>query len=65
EHLAAFRKLMSKPYVTGQDLIREGMKPGKDFKDVLAYAHKLRLSGISRQTALKQVRSYAHERGML
>ena len=65
EHLAAFHKLMSKPYVTGQDLIREGMKPGKDFKDVLAYAHKLRLSGISRQTALKQVRSYAHEHGML
>lgn len=65
DHLTAFRNLLSKPYVTGEDLIQEGLKPGKDFKELLAYAHKLRLSGVSRQTALKQVRSYAHEHGMI
>ena len=42
-----------------QDLIEAGLKPSKDFSDYLDYAHKLRLAGVDKDSALKQTLSYA------
>lgn len=50
-----FNKTMSKPFVRGQDLIEAGLTPGKNFSVLLAHAHKLRLAGVDKATALKQV----------
>ena len=58
ERLNIYRETMSKPYVTGKDLIEAGLEPGERFSVLLDYAHKLRLAGIEKSTALKQVLSY-------
>ena len=53
---------MAKPYVTGRDLSEAGLEPGEYFADILAYAHKLRLAGIEKESALKQTLSYARKK---
>ena len=63
ERLAIYREYMSRPYVMGQDLIDAGLKPSKDFSDYLDYAHKLRLAGIEKESALRQTLAYARKRG--
>ena len=59
ERLEIYKEYMSRPHVTGKDLIDAGLSPGEDFKEILAYAHKLRLAGIPKDETLKQVLSYA------
>ena len=59
ERLEIYREYMARPYVMGQDLIDAGLKPGKDFSDYLDYAHKLRLAGVEKESALKQTLSFA------
>ena len=61
ERLAIFRETMSRPYVMGRDLIDAGLSPGRDFAEILAYAHKLRLAGIPKDSALKQTLAYARK----
>ena len=52
---------MSRPYVMGADLVAAGLKPGKDFHQLLEYAHKLRLAGVGKEAALKQVLAQARK----
>ena len=52
--LSTFREYMSRPYVTGNDLIAAGCKEGTELGERLNYAVKLRLAGIDKVTALKQ-----------
>lgn len=59
ERYKVFTEVMSKPYVMGRDLIGAGLEPGAYFTEVLEYAHKLRLAGISKENQLKQAVSYA------
>ena len=59
ERLQKYREMMARPYVTGKDLIDAGLTPDESFSDILAYAHKLRLAGIDRESALKQTLAYA------
>ena len=61
ERLKIYREYMSRPYVTGQDLIDAGIKPSKSFSDYLDYAHKLRLAGIEKESALRQTIAYARK----
>ena len=62
ERVAIYREYMSRPYVMGQDLIESGLKPCKEFSDYLSYAHKLRLAGVEKASALKQTLSYARKK---
>jgi len=59
ERLSVYREYMSRDYVSGKDLIDAGVKPSATFKDILAFAHKLRLSGIDKKQALKETISYS------
>ncbi len=59
ERLAMYREYMSRPCVMGHDLMANGLEPGEDFSEILAYAHKLRLAGIPKEEALKQTLRYA------
>jgi len=59
QRLALFRELMSRPYVMGRDLIEAGLTPGEDFSLILEHAHKLRLAGVEKDIALRQVLGYA------
>ena len=61
DRLKAYEETMAKPYVMGRDLIEAGFEPGDDFGEILAYAHKLRLAGIDKEPALKQVLAYARK----
>ncbi len=61
EKLDIFEKTMSLPHVQGRDLIEAGLKPDKSFSEILEYAHKLRLAGVSKENALKQTLSYARK----
>jgi len=53
-----FLEIMSKDYVKGDDLIAAGLKPDNDFKQILEFAHKLRLAGVNKEDALKQCLNY-------
>lgn len=59
ERLATYREYMARPFVMGQDLIDAGLKPDKRFSEYLEYAHKLRLAGVEKESALKQTLSLA------
>lgn len=59
ERLNIYNEYMSRDYVVGKDLIDNGLIPNEHFKDILLYAHNLRLSGVDKESALKQTLSYA------
>lgn len=61
ERLDEYNRCMAKPYVKGEDLIAAGLKSGRDFSEILAYTHKLRLSGVTKEAALRQAIAYAKE----
>ena len=64
KRLEVFEEYMSRPHVTGQDLIDAGIKPGRNFSQILAYAHKLRLAGVMKETALSCVLGYVQEKNL-
>lgn len=57
--LEIYNNYMQRPYVMGRDLSDAGIPPGEYYREILEYAHKLRLAGIEKDSALKQVISYA------
>jgi len=59
--LEIFNEYMARPFVSGDDLIAAGLKPDGHFKEILDYAHKLRLAGIPKETALVQTLKYAEK----
>ena len=59
--LAHFREVMAKPYVMGRDLVEAGLTPGRDFTQLLELAHKLRLAGVEKEPALKQILAEARK----
>ncbi len=61
ERLRMFREIMSRPHVTGKDLIDNGVKEGEDFSKILAYATTLRLAGVDKDSSLKQTLGYARK----
>lgn len=61
ERLEIYRNYMARPFVMGKDLIEAGLKPSKNFSEILDYAHKLRLAGVEKENALKQTLSYARK----
>ncbi len=63
ERLAVYREYMSRPYVTGRDLIEAGISPSEKFSDLLRYAHKLRLAGVEKESALRRTLAYAGKDG--
>ena len=61
EMLALYKERMSQPYVMGRDLVEAGLKPGPRFTEALAYAHKMRLAGLSKEEQLRQALGILHE----
>lgn len=59
ERLQIYRDYMSRPYVRGCDLVEAGLKSGVELGEVLSLAHKLRLAGIDKESALRQCISFA------
>ena len=59
--LQSFKELMEKPYVRGEDLIEAGLEPDRLFSEILAHAHKLRLAGVEKESALKQTLGFARQ----
>ncbi len=59
QRLEIYQKTMEQPYVMGRDLIEAGLQPNAHFTEILQYAHKLRLAGVDKATALKQTLAYA------
>ena len=55
ERLEDYLARLKLPMVTGQDLIDAGLKPDRNFADLIARARQLHFSGIEKRSALKQV----------
>lgn len=55
ERLQDYHARLQQPMVTGQDLIAAGLKPDKNFADLIRRARMLHFSGIDRKNALRQV----------
>lgn len=58
ERYEEYKSMMLKPYVTGSDLIKAGIKQDKNFHELIEYATKLRLAQVDKDHALKQVVAY-------
>lgn len=61
ERLGIYEEYMARPYVGGKDLIKAGLVPDAKFSAYLEYAHKLRLAGIEKNSALKQTLAFARK----
>ena len=61
KRLQVYKDIMNTPELGGRDLIEAGLKPDRDFADLLKYAHKLHLAGIDKESALKQTVARAKE----
>lgn len=59
ERLLHYQEWMAKDYIKGKDLMDAGLQPDARFSELLAYAHKLRLSEVSKEQVLKQTLAYA------
>ena len=55
ERLEDYRQVMTRPMVTGKDLLAAGLKPGPDFSRWLDRARQLHFAGQDRHHALRQV----------
>ena len=55
ERLLTFREYMSRPYVSGDDLIAAGLSPSSEFKEYLEFAHMQRLAGVDRDSVMKHI----------
>ena len=55
ERLAVYKEYMERPFVTGEDLIKAGIAPGKEMSELLKFAHKLRLAGVSKENVLREI----------
>ena len=55
ERLRVYEETMKQPCITGKDLLELGFKSGVELGKMLELAHKLRLAGVSKEKALKQV----------
>lgn len=62
--LDIFNKVMSRPFVTENDLFEAGLRPCDELSDVLEYAHKLRLACVEKSNALRQTLAYAKMKGL-
>ncbi len=63
ERLEDYRQVMTRPMVTGGDLIAAGLAPGPDFSKYLDRARQLHFSGLDREHALRQVLAEARGSG--
>lgn len=52
-----YLEMIKKPYVSGDDLIKMGLKPSEEFSKILKYATKLRMAEVDKETALKQIKA--------
>ena len=62
ERLRIYRETVAQPGVTGQDLRDAGLRPDRNFAELLKYAHKLQLAGLDKEAALKQTLAWAKEK---
>ena len=54
--LSAFEEMMAEPHITGADLLAHGIQPGEKMGRLLEEAHRLRLAGVKKEDALRQMR---------
>lgn len=50
-----YNQRMLEPYVKGADLLEMGLKPGKQFAEILSNSHKLHLSGVDKDSVLNGI----------
>lgn len=55
--LEKYKLRMKEPEVTGADLIAIGIKPGPMFSEILSHTHKLHLSYVDKDNALKDTKT--------
>ncbi len=61
ERLEIYEEYMRRDRITGQDLKELGISESNLYKELLQYAHKLHLSGVDKQAAIKQLMHYYKE----
>ena len=59
ERFELFREIMARPHLEASDLVKAGFRPCVEFREILKYAHKLRLAGLSKEDQLRQSIAYA------
>ncbi len=63
--LLGYEEMLKKPFVTGKDLVKAGIRPGENFFELLKLSEKMRLSETPYESALKQILSEARKNGTL
>lgn len=65
QRLQLYREMMAAPHVTEQDLTGLGIPPGAEMEAMLLLAHKLQLSGNSRDAVMKQIYAMTRKSGRM
>lgn len=55
EQLKAYQELIEQPEVTGKDLIKLGYEDKLQYKEMLSYTHQLHLSGMKKDTVIRNM----------
>ena len=56
--LALYRERMSRPFVTGADILAMGVSPGPLVGKILKHVHNLRLSGLPKSVQFEEVMKF-------
>ncbi len=65
DRLELYQKTMAKPYVTEKDLIGYGAEQGSELEELLAYTHKLRVSGNTKESVEKAAKAVIRKKHRL
>lgn len=63
QRLSIYEEYMARPFVKGRDLVKAGLLPDANFTLFLDFAHKLRLAGVDKKSALTQTLAFARKNG--
>ncbi len=55
ERLEDYRMIMTRPMVTGKDLLEAGVEPGERYRAMLERARRLHFAGMTKDAALRQI----------
>lgn len=61
DRLNHYKEIIARPRVTGKDLLDNGIKEGKIFKELLKYSFNLHLKEVDKESSLKQTLNYYQE----
>jgi tRNA nucleotidyltransferase (CCA-adding enzyme) len=62
ERLQGYYDILTKPMLSGKDLIQKGFKPGPKFLPIITRARELHFAGLTKEEAFQQIKTDMHRK---